>query len=683
MHRQPFQIGDWEVCANTCTLFSLRGKADTKVTPKSMDVLMHLAKNQGEVVSSSELLDEFWPGTVSSDHAVHKVIAELRNALGDNAQKPRYIKTVPKRGYSLVARMVPNKQSPLHKSAATAIHPSNSTLLRVISTVGLIAFIGALLVWSEIDLALNENSEIRLAVLPFTQAGDIDSNHQFFVEGLTDSLVTGLAKLTELSVLNPGNDPTFSTANKSPSTIGQALGAEHLLGGSVQYNGNKARVTVQLVRAIDGVHEYSEQFDLQESDIFQVQDEIVSSVVTALSIHLNERQRSQMRDWGTTNALAYEQFMKGEFYNNQFNPKDFQLAIQHHQQAIKLDPNFVNAYVGVVTAANNYAVYSGVEKIAELSLLVNEMHRQVAQLDPEHEVLDSIRAVHLRMNGNDYRIQEASLRQEILSGTAPDFALAHYALFLIGARLYDEAQQLLDAAAEVDPFEISPDETWDYRVMVALPQDAIILRKQQLQERPNHTGMLGSVARNLVLTGAADEANGFMARQIRSDIEGISSNYTRVVTGALSGEFMTDPVALQAQYAMGANFYFNNGALAFMLGDVTTGIDFWRKLVPVQKRRLINNVHTSEIYYPSNVVTNPDYQHLLEELDFGISWQRTLMEGVLEMGQATGVRLSDAAKRAYENKEFLHHNTLWTDSQRASIDNLKMLARTQIRSAAE
>ncbi len=98
------KIGDWEASLTTCTLS--QGGTEVKVTPRSMDVLHYLAEQAGEVVSHEELLNRFWQGSFPSDHAVHKAIAELRSALGDDAHHPTYIRTIPKRGYSLIAEVV-------------------------------------------------------------------------------------------------------------------------------------------------------------------------------------------------------------------------------------------------------------------------------------------------------------------------------------------------------------------------------------------------------------------------------------------------------------------------------------------------------------------------------------------------------------------------------------------------
>jgi DNA-binding winged helix-turn-helix (wHTH) protein/TolB-like protein/tetratricopeptide (TPR) repeat protein len=683
--RHSLQIGDWYVFADTCTISAADGENQTKITPRSMDVLVYLAENAGTVISSSELLDRFWQGTISSDHAVHKAIAELRAAFGDKAHNSQYIKTVPKRGYSLVATMVP--MTPAENTVTETRRwwqvQASSYPVKFATSIAALAIVLGILFFTEIDLALNQNNDISLAVMPFSQEGDFDESQQFFIEGLNRSLVTGLSKLNQLSISNPDESRGLNPRRQSLLEYGKQLGVEHLLDGSVQHVGDRTRITVQLIRVEDGIHQYSEQFDLTEQDLFAVQDQIVNNVVTSLSIHLDEAQRSKMRDWGTTNAIAFERFMKGEFYNNQFNPRDFRLAIDHHLAAIEADPNFINAYLGVVAAANNYAVYSGADKIAELESLIDEMHREVARLDPNHEALASIRAIRLRINGNDYRIQERSLREEILAGNAPEFALAHYALFLIGARLYDEAEQFLDVADEVDPFQISPDETWDYRLMVALPADKLERRKQQLLERPNHTGILGGIARALILFGQSEEAVGYQQKQRSLDDEGISSNFTDVVDGLLTGKLKPGSEALERQYALGRDFNFNNGALSFMLGDIDRGIEFWSNLAPVHKRRLINNVHVSEMYFADGVVEDPRYQAMLEDLDFGLGWQRTLMEGVMAMSTVTGVELSQAAKRAYASNQLMSRNNLWTESQWASIQQLVRKQQSTLQAAAQ
>ncbi len=646
-----FYLGPYEVSPEQCLLSS--DESQTKLTPRNMDVLAYLAEHANRVVTSDELLDKFW-SPVASDHAVHKAISELRGALGDSVRKQQFIKTLPRRGYMLLV------------APTTARHKTGKLggfrkLLRGFSAqinyrhlatgIGAIALLVSLLLMTT-DLQGNRGpggGQVTVGLEPFTYQGDQSESSEFLREGLQTSLLNQLSRLKEVRVVALGE------SGGEPAT----QQVDHILQGTFFEAEGEQRVMVQLIRTNDGVHEYSERFDLDESGLFSVQDFIVSNVVTALSIHLDDQQRGLMYDWGTTNAVAYERFKRGDFYYNQFNPADFERAIKLYQEATRLDPNFVNAHVGLANAANNLSVFSGLKRQRELLRLVSEVHREVASRALGDDALESIRAVEMRMAGTEYRRQEQQLRQQILSGNPPSFALSHYALLLIGARLYDEAGRFLDAAEETGPFELTPDESWDYRVTIVEPAEAIRRRKDQLMLRPKHIGALGPLARALYLENREAEAQWYLDQQQAEDRDGIISDYTRLVIAVLSGELHPQSEELEALYSRGDNYLYNNGALAFMLGDLDRGIEFWSQLRPLQKRRLLNLTHDSERYFPDSVIESPRYAALLERLDVGISWQRTLMEGVIAMREITGVDLSIAARHAYKNETMVPNNTLW------------------------
>lgn len=682
---QKFKIGDWEVSLTACTL----SKRDTevKITPRSMDVLNYLSQNAGEVVSHDELLNQFWQGTFPSDHAVHKVIAELRSALGDDAHQPSYIRTIPKRGYSLIAKVdleIPTVtagktgkgDNPISLTHISSTKFQINALLdkRILAGGAAIAIFLAVLLWPSRGVVSDKDQVVRLAVLPFVNR-ELDSDNQFLTDGLRESLVNGLSKLSHMEVLSPARgyeDLDDLPRSERIADRARDLHVDHVLHGSVQTAGGRLRVTVQLTRASDGVHQYSEQFDLPLDDLFGLQDQIVSNVVAALAVHLDESERSQMLDWGTTNAIAYERFLRGDFYYNQFSPADFKRAIDYHRSALELDPSFMNAYQGVATAANNLAVYSSSARIQELSSLINDIHREVARIAPDSPVLSSINEIKLRVSGVNQIQQEMQLREQILSGEPPAFAIPHYALFLIGARLYDEAAQFLDKAAEVGPFEISPDEVWSYRSNIQAPRAQLMSAKGQLQERPYHIGFLGTVAVNLALAGDFRQAEMYLNRQRDVDEEGLLAHYSEAVIGFLSGEIQLGNAAYEALMDKGEDFNFTKGALSFMLGDIDNGTEYWRNIPPLQKRRLFNVTHSAEKFFPAAVLKDPRYEGVLEELSFGKQWQRQLMEGVMAMQDSLGVKLSERARAAYESNTFMTHNDLWSEEQWQELAERKL-----------
>lgn len=647
-----FFLGPYQVTPDQCLL--RHDGMDIKLTPRNMDVLVYLVDHADRVVTSNELLDRFW-SPVASDHAVHKAISELRGALGDNVRRQQFIKTLPRRGYKLLvpptegppgAKRVNRWQVLVRGVAAGFEHR------QLLVGLGAILLLCGLLVLAIQQRPLTPPSKVEtVGVETFSFQGDQPAASGFLREGLRTSLINQLARLKAVRVVALDASGDATGPDRQP--------VDHVLRGTFLQAEGKLRALVRLVRTEDGVHEYSERFDLDEAGVFSVQDHIVSNIVTALSVHLDERQRALMYDWGTTNAVAYERFMKGEFHYNQFNPADFEKAIELYQEAAQLDPHFINAHVGIATAANNLSVFSRVDKQRKLLKLVSRVHRDVASIAPDHEALESIRAMEMRMAGTEYRRQEHILRQQIRSGSPPSYALAHYALFLIGARLYEEANGFLAAASDARAFEISPDESWDYRVTIAEPAEAIRLRKDQLMLRPKHIGTLGGLARELFFDGRVQEAQWYLERLREEDTEKLTADYTTQVIKAISGKLQTGSAELETLYNRERDYYFNNGAVAFILGDLERGIGFWTRLEPLQKRKLLNMVHVSERYFPADVLSHPKYRQMLEYLDIGRSWQRTLMEGVLAMEPVTGVGLGTRARAAFTRGEFVSRNTLW------------------------
>lgn len=656
-------LGPFEISKGSCTI--ALNDIETKVSPRAIDVLIYMIEHADRIVSTEELLHQFW-SSVASDHAVHKAIAELRAAVGDSVRRQRYIKTVPKRGYKLLAPVIRDSatQAPAQQALPSRIQQYLELIdLRqfAVACTAVMMLVG--LGWLAESQRQGQipGDEFVIGVAPFRfESNGMDTN-RYLVDGLTSTLIDGLSNLGPLRVLSLHNGLEVATGRAGVPRLPSQV--THVLQGTLIQADDRLRVIVNLVQAHDGILEYSGRFDMTQGDLFKIQDAIVGNIVNALAIHLDDENRAEMEDWGTRDAIAYDRFMKGDFHNAQFNPDDWHLAIGYYQEAIALDPGFINAYLGVVTAANNLSVYSHNDERRALIQLVAEMHRAVASLDQNHPSLDSIRAVELRMAGNEYRQEEAVLRQQILSGTPPDFAMAHYALLLMSARLYDEASRFLDRAEHVGPFELSPDEIWSYRVSLLPPTESIPARKLQLQERPKHIGFLGALARELTVLGRYQEAQSFLERQRMADSAGLSWQLTNSVVEAFRGLMNREDVEFRMSDTPDQDAAYTQGAASFIMGDFATGADAWQSLDPLQKRWLLNLTPQIEMTFPLSITTRSEYQDLLESLDVGKSWQRTLMEGVMVMEGVTGVSLSDTAYRYYQQDRFMLRNNLWSEEQ--------------------
>jgi DNA-binding winged helix-turn-helix (wHTH) protein/TolB-like protein len=653
-----FKLVDWKVHPKTCTLVRVSTGEEVKLSPRTMDVLIHLIEAEGEVVSSSELLDRHWNKSVSSDHAVHNAIAELRGALGDSANNPRYIKTYPKRGYSLLAlpEELPARTDPEQPPIASRRFLSPEPVLRH-GMFAVAAIVLLLIAGLTLDIELPSKDPTVLLVRRLENL-NVEAENRFWADQLPASLVTRLSMLPDTIIVSEFEDPG------AQAYVQDNLQNEidYILGGNVQQANDALRLQVNFIDARDNSVVVSNQFDISSAQVFAVQDQIGRNIVSALSIYLDEEQSEEMRDWGTNSPAAYSHFLEGGFYAANSNHTDLEMALEHYRAATEEDPGFVNAYIGLARAANSLASYSHEARSRELLDVVSNSIREVSRIDSQHESLTELRVHLLRLQGASSELVEESLRRAILEDNADDFVYSAYGVLLAEARMYDEASRFLDLAGEDDPFKIPIRATWLYQTFFELPDSLIQTQKSILLERPDHLGVLSALIRGLAFVGDHRQAMFYLQRQMELDEEGPFTMLSQSIISGLWGASTAAGDLFEANNRDNPDFSLAFGIKSFIRGNLEEGIDYWRSLSPVDARRLSMMAHKVEMYFPSSVIEDADYQHLLDELGLGLSWQRRLMEGVQQMAPLTGVGLGKISQQAYANNQFLIENNLWDHS---------------------
>ena len=192
----------------------------------------------------------------------------------------------------------------------------------------------------------NHNS---VAVLPFTNLS-ADAENEYFCDGLADELLNSLAKIDDLKVAARTSAFSFKGKNVNVSEIGERLGVKNVLEGSVRKSGNRLRISVQLVNASDGFHLWSERYDREMQDIFELQDEITLSVTDALKVRLLGKDRDIVLKRYTDDTEAYELFLKGRYYHYKYSAEGWRRAIEFFEKAIEKEPNYAPAYAGMNTS---------------------------------------------------------------------------------------------------------------------------------------------------------------------------------------------------------------------------------------------------------------------------------------------------------------------------------------------
>ncbi|MCV2350119.1 winged helix-turn-helix domain-containing protein [Paucibacter sp. Y2R2-4] len=294
---QDFLLGDWRVMPNSGQI--CLADSCVRLEARSMRLLVYLAERAGEVVSIEELLEQVWPGVVVSPDSVYQAIAGLRKSLGDDPKQARYIATVPRMGYRLVAPLgasdavPPELIEPSETAAAKASTTSNTaTPDRVGQTwfkPGLIMTLVALLlalgmgIWSANRAPA---SKAAIVVLPFLDLSP-EMDQEVFADGMTESLIEMLSKQPRLSVAARSLAFAYKGKGTPIGEIAKALGANYVLEGSVHKSGQTLRVSAQLVRVEQGFVVWSESYDRPATDLLMIQDDIAAEVGRALLPSLN------------------------------------------------------------------------------------------------------------------------------------------------------------------------------------------------------------------------------------------------------------------------------------------------------------------------------------------------------------------------------------------------------------
>lgn len=201
----------------------------------------------------------------------------------------------------------------------------------------------------KISGAFSSNSHnYSIAVLPFVNMSN-DVEQEYFSDGISEDIINILAQVPNLKVIGRTSSFVFKGQNMNRNDIAEQLGVSHILDGSVRRSGNKLRITAQLINMEDHTEMFSEQFDRELKDVFDIQDEISENILSAVKIKLLGEKKEDILKNGTENVEAYQLLLKGRYHYNKMNPNDLMKAIEYYKSAIAIDPNYSLAYAEIAS----------------------------------------------------------------------------------------------------------------------------------------------------------------------------------------------------------------------------------------------------------------------------------------------------------------------------------------------
>jgi TolB-like protein/DNA-binding winged helix-turn-helix (wHTH) protein/Tfp pilus assembly protein PilF len=353
-----------------------------RVQQQPMKLLELLLEHPGEVVTREELRSRVWPNESFGDfdQALNIAIGKLRSALGDSAENPRFIETLPKRGYRFIADVAvvvadPNPRKPASSArelpgsqqgrigTGHEIQGAGLTLAPVaakrplwlkhtgILALALVLSLPILAVWLFRSRGQAPTGIRSLAVLPLDNLSG-DASQGYFADGMTDELITDLSQISALRVISRTSVMAYKGARKPLPQIARELNVDAVIEGTVLRSGDQVRITAQLIQAPADKHLWAESYEGNLRDTLALQKKVASAIAEQIRIELTPQEQAVLKKSNVVNPEAYESYLKGRYFWNKRTADGLNVAMAYFKQAIEEDPNYAQAYAGLADSYN-------------------------------------------------------------------------------------------------------------------------------------------------------------------------------------------------------------------------------------------------------------------------------------------------------------------------------------------
>jgi len=451
----------------------LRNNQAVPLAPKAFDTLLLLIENSGHLLTKNELMKRLWPETFVEEVNLAQNISAIRRALDDKSGGAQYIETVAKVGYRFTVEKrkidgelrstaqelkpttfptpAPTEKSNARTELQTATATSQAHWRRgVLGVAALIAV--AVMAWGVVRRvrAGDALSPIRsIAILPLVNLSN-DPQQEYFVDGMTDELITDLAKIGELRVISHTSVMPFKGTRKSLGAIAGELHVDALVEGTVLRAGNRVRVTAQLLRASPERHLWADSYQGDLTDVFSLQDRIARSIAHEVRVALTPEEQARLTSIQRADPEAYDAYVRGRHYAAQINPEGFEKAVLNFGRAIELQPRYAQAYADLAeaycwgVATQMIPQQEGLLKARQAAMKALEMDETLGQA---HNSLAWVRYSY------EWNFPEAEreFRRSLELNPGASWTLLWYGMYLAQGNRIAESTAEMKKAQQVDP----------------------------------------------------------------------------------------------------------------------------------------------------------------------------------------------------------------------------------------
>jgi TolB-like protein/DNA-binding winged helix-turn-helix (wHTH) protein/Tfp pilus assembly protein PilF len=466
-----------------------------RLSPQPFQVLRALLERPREVVIREQLRDLLWPDHtfVDYDLALKKAVNRLREVLGDSADSPRFIETIPRQGYRFLAEVQSVDSSGPSPTADARVHWKLA--------LGLACAVAAALLLGfnvgELRTRIFANSrppEIRsIAVLPLENLSN-DPGQDYFSEGITDALTTDLAQIGSLRVISRTSAMQFKGSKENLPQIGRDLKVDAIVEGTVARAESRMRITAQLIEASTDHHLWARSYERDLKDVLALQDEVARDIAEQIRIKLTPSEHTLLTEAHAVDPAAHDDYLRGRFWWSKRSAEGEWKGLDYFQKAIAKDPNYALGYAGV---ADSFLVlgHHGRLPPKEAFPKAKQAAMKALELDPTlAEAHTSLATVKLAYDW-DWSGAESEFRQAVTLN--PNYATAHHwhSHYLVAMGKLDEAIKELERARDLDPFSMPINSFLGQTLYYARRyDDAIRQYNRTLEMHPEVVGFHDSIA---------------------------------------------------------------------------------------------------------------------------------------------------------------------------------------------
>jgi TolB-like protein/DNA-binding winged helix-turn-helix (wHTH) protein/Tfp pilus assembly protein PilF len=443
------QFGDFEADTRAGELY--RHGEKIRIQERPFRILSILLENQGDVVTREELRKRIWSGDtfVDFDHSMAVAVSKIREALGDSADAPRYIETVGRRGY----RFLQSSLQPVDATVAIANDPAEAkgssspeNWVRRAAFVISMVVVSALVAWGALHLRnrrflVSIPRITSIAVLPLENLSG-DPAQDYFSDGMTDELITDLAKLPNLRVISRTSTIHYKGTNKTIPAIARELNVDAVVEGTVARSGNRVRIRTQLIYAPADQHIWAEAYERDMKDVLALQAGVAHEIAHAIRLELTPQQQTSLASFYPVDPQVHDLYLDGRYFWNKRDDAGLHRALEYFEQAIAKDPQYAEAYAGLADTYSLLGQMPEARAAAQRALALDD------------DLAEAHASLGLLAPFEDWNWSDSKKHFERALALNPDYATAHHwyaEAYLMPMGQVDDAIAELRKAQMLDP----------------------------------------------------------------------------------------------------------------------------------------------------------------------------------------------------------------------------------------